>query len=55
MTLSKQLLEVLACPKCKGEVRYEEEHQELVCDVCLLAFPVRDQIPVMLVDEARKI
>lgn len=52
MTLSKKLLEILACPKCKGAVRLREAPEALVCDACRLAYPVRDDIPVMLIDEA---
>jgi len=50
MTLSRELLEILACPKCKGPVRQLD--QRLVCEKCRLAYPVRDDIPVMLIDEA---
>ena len=52
MTLSPQLLAVLVCPKCKGALEYREERATLVCHRCALAYPVRDDIPVMLVDEA---
>ncbi|BCA80115.1 Trm112 family protein [Desulfuromonas sp. AOP6] len=52
MPLNKELLELLACPQCKGVVRYEETQSRLVCDSCCLAFPIRDDIPVMLMDEA---
>lgn len=48
-----QLLEILVCPKCRGELRYEEEHSRLVCERCRLAYEVRDGIPVMLIDEAK--
>lgn len=49
------LLEILVCPKCHSPVRVDEEASELVCTGadCGLAYPVRDDIPVMLVDEAR--
>ncbi|MCM2264966.1 MAG: Trm112 family protein [Desulfuromonadales bacterium] len=53
MPLSKDLLDILACPQCKGPVKYFAAAQEICCDACLLAFPVRDDIPVMLIDEAR--
>ena len=52
MTLSKQLLEILACPKCKGGISLDESQQQIVCRACQLAFPIRDDIPVMLIDEA---
>lgn len=53
MALSKDLLDILACPQCKGVIRYEEAAAEIYCQQCRLAYPVRDDIPVMLVDEAR--
>lgn len=52
MTLSRQLLEILACPKCKGKIAIEESQQQIVCQACQMAFPIRDDIPVMLIDEA---
>ncbi len=52
MTLSKDLLEILACPQCKGEIVPDDNHEKLLCYTCKLAYPVRDGIPVMLVDEA---
>lgn len=53
MTLSKDLLDILACPQCKGGVVPDEKHEKLTCDACKLAYPVRDGIPVMLIDEAQ--
>ena len=53
MALSKKLLEILACPQCKGEVVPDGNQGKLLCHACKLAYPVRDGIPVMLVDEAR--
>jgi len=55
MTLSRELLAILACPGCRGEVRLLEDGSGLVCPVCRLKYPVRDDIPVMLVDEAEKV
>jgi uncharacterized protein YbaR (Trm112 family) len=52
MTLSPQLLEILVCPKCKGELEYRERDQSLVCPACRLRYPIRDGIPIMLIDEA---
>jgi uncharacterized protein YbaR (Trm112 family) len=52
MTLSQQLLEILACPKCKGVVVANEQHSQIICKACRIAYPVRDGIPVMLIDEA---
>ena len=53
--LDKKLLEILACPLCKGDLYYEKIDKELICLVDSLAFPVKDEVPVMLVDSARKI
>ncbi len=52
MAITKELLEVLACPKCKGEVNLNKKGDGLVCGTCRLVYPVKDDIPVMLVDEA---
>jgi len=51
--MDKKLLDVLVCPLCKGELIFHKENQELICKFDRLGFPIRDQIPVMLVDEAR--
>lgn len=53
--LDKKLLSILVCPLCKGELRYEKDARELICLSDKLAFPIRDGVPVMLVDEAREI
>ena len=52
MSLSPQLLAILVCPRCKGALDYREPESILVCPACALRFPVRDDIPVMLLDEA---
>ena len=52
MTLSPQLLAVLACPKCRGELEYREAESSLACPRCRLRYAVRDDIPIMLLDEA---
>ncbi len=51
--LDKKLLAILACPLCKGALRYDADKKELVCRVDALAFPISDGIPVMLQEEAR--
>lgn len=52
-TLSKTLLEILACPACKGEIEHDEVAQKLVCvGACKRRYPIREGIPVMLIDEA---
>ena len=48
-----KLLEILVCPLTKGPLRYDREAQELISDRARLAYPIRDGIPIMLVDEAR--
>ena len=53
MKLDPALLEILACPACRSPLRTDEAAEELVCTGCGLAYPVRDDIPVLLVDEAR--
>lgn len=52
MSLSPQLLSILVCPKCKGELEYREGESSLLCHRCALRYPVRDDIPIMLLDEA---
>lgn len=51
--MDKKLLDILACPICKGPLVYRKDQQELVCKADRLAYPIRDDIPVMLEDEAR--
>jgi len=53
--ISKELLDILACPKCKGPVELTEEKDGLVCASCRLLYEIRDDIPVMLIDEAKKL
>lgn len=53
MTISKELLEILACPKCKGEIHLNEKANGLICDHCRLLYEIRDGIPIMLIDEAK--
>lgn len=54
MNLDPVLLDVLVCPDCKGSLTVDDVKEELICDSCGLIYPVRDDIPVMLVDEARR-
>ena len=53
-TLDKKLLEILVCPVSKNSLRYDENTNELICDESGLAYPIKDGIPVMLPEEARK-
>jgi uncharacterized protein len=55
MAISKELLEILACPKCKGDLRLTEKEDGLICDACRLLYEIRDEIPIMLIDEAKKL
>ena len=53
--MDAKLLDILVCPLCKGPLVYKKPQAELVCRPCRLAYPVKDDIPVMLEDEARKL
>ncbi|MCH6567329.1 MAG: Trm112 family protein [Nitrospinae bacterium] len=53
MSIDKKLLEILACPKCKGEIRLNETEDGLICDACKLLYEIKDGIPIMLIDEAK--
>ncbi len=53
--MDKKLLDILVCPLCKGELIYQKEAKELICKFDRLAYPIRDEIPVMLEEEARHI
>jgi uncharacterized protein YbaR (Trm112 family) len=53
--VDKKLLDILACPVCKGPLVYNKDNQELICKADRLAYPIRDDIPVMLEDEARQL
>ncbi len=53
MAISPELLEILACPKCKGGIHLNASGDGLVCDHCKLIYEIRDDIPIMLIDEAR--
>jgi uncharacterized protein YbaR (Trm112 family) len=53
--MDRKLLDILVCPACKGPLVYNKEAQELICKGDRLAYPIKDDIPVMLEDEARKL
>ncbi|RTZ73094.1 MAG: Trm112 family protein [Gammaproteobacteria bacterium] len=53
--MDKKLLDILVCPLCKGKLIYNKDRQELICKADRLAFPIRDGIPVMLEEEARRL
>ncbi|MBU0480467.1 MAG: Trm112 family protein [Proteobacteria bacterium] len=53
--IKKELLDILACPKCKKPVTLNDAKDGLICDKCKLLYEIRDDIPIMLIDEAKKI
>ena len=53
--MDKRLLDILVCPICKGPLKYDKARSELICHADRLAYPIRDDIPVMLEDEARRL
>jgi len=55
MPISQDLLDILACPKCKGDIHLNDPGDGLTCDACQLMYPIRDDIPIMLIDEAVKL
>jgi len=55
MAVSKDLLDILACPQCKGDNRLNEKQDGLICDTCKLLYHIKDDIPIMLIDEATKL
>jgi uncharacterized protein YbaR (Trm112 family) len=52
--ISKELLDILACPQCKGALQLQGQ-EGLLCEHCLLLFEIRDDIPIMLIDQAKKV
>ena len=53
MAISQELLDILACPKCKGDIYQNDTKDGLICDKCKLIYEIRDDIPIMLIDEAK--
>jgi len=53
MTIDQHLLDLLVCPKCKGDIRLTTRKDGLICDVCRLVYEIRDDIPIMLIEEAK--
>lgn len=51
--IKKELLDILACPKCKGPIQLDEEKNGLICTSCKLLYEIKDGIPIMLIDEAK--
>ncbi|VAV83228.1 hypothetical protein MNBD_DELTA01-1471 [hydrothermal vent metagenome] len=55
MPIDSELLDILACPKCKGDVSLDDAGGGIICNSCKLFFPIKDGIPSMLLDEAREL
>jgi hypothetical protein len=55
MALNEKLLKILACPQCHGHLRWDEKNGGLICDTCNLLYEVKNDIPVMLIEEAKKL
>ena len=53
MAVSQDLLDIMACPKCKGNLRLTDKQDGLICDACKLLYQIKDDIPIMLIDEAQ--
>jgi uncharacterized protein len=53
MAVSKELLDILACPKCKGDLRLNAAGDGLICEACKLVYEIKDDIPIMLIEEAK--
>jgi uncharacterized protein len=53
MAISQELLEILACPKCKGDIYLNEGKDGLICEKCCLVYEIKDDIPIMLIEEAK--
>ena len=52
MAINEELLAILCCPKCKGDIRLNDAQDSLICGACKLLYPIRDDIPIMLIEEA---
>lgn len=55
MAISQDLMDILACPKCKGNIHLNPSGDGLICKACQLMYPIKDDIPIMLIDEAIKL
>ena len=55
MAISKELLNILACPKCKGDIHLNKGEDGLICDRCNLLYEIKDDIPIMLIDKAKQL
>ena len=55
MAISKELLDILVCPKCKGDIHLNKEGNGLICDRCKLLYEIKDDIPIMLIEKAKQL
>jgi len=55
MAIDKELLDILVCPQCKGDIYLNEKKDGLICDKCKLMYEIKDDIPIMLIEEAKRI
>jgi len=55
MAIKAELLEILACPKCKGSIQLNSTEDGLICESCRLLYEIRDDIPIMLIEEAKSL
>ena len=55
MSFDKELLDILACPKCKGDLSLTPQEDGLVCEACRLKYEIKDGIPILLIEEAQKL
>ena len=53
MVINQELLDILVCPQCKGEIHLNETEDGLICEACRLVYEIRDDIPIMLIEEAK--
>jgi uncharacterized protein YbaR (Trm112 family) len=53
MAINQELLDILACPQCKGDIHLNEAQDGLICETCRLVYEIRDDIPIMLIEEAK--
>jgi uncharacterized protein YbaR (Trm112 family) len=55
MTINPELLEILVCPKCKGQIHLDRSQNNIICDNCRLKYEIRDDIPIMLIEQAQSL
>jgi uncharacterized protein len=55
MAVSKELLDILACPQCQGDIKLNVQGNGLICEPCKLMYEIKDDIPIMLIDKAKKL